>query len=110
MNTVEHAMVHNPIYDGPVYESVHSRFEALPLATTGNISNNEVIHPPTDLSYRESSQSPPAERYVEQPLNQAPKSQNDLGSESHCAGASDVEEKYTVMSPAGTINASSDPA
>ena len=96
-NTVQHAMVHNPIYDGPVYESVlRSHFDALTLATTNNTSNSQQT-PQAD--YRETSESPkrespPADRYVKQPLNQ---SQNVLGSESHSIGVSDIEEKYTVM-------------
>lgn len=102
-NTVQHAMVHNPIYDGPVYESVlHSHFDALALATT-NVSNSQQT---PELDYRETSESPPADRYVEQPLNQ---SQNVLGSESLSTGASDIEDKYTVMSPAAcTVDAEKD--
>ena len=102
-------MVHNPIYDGPVYESVlHSHFDALTLATTNNTSNNQQT-PQAD--YRETSESPklespPADRYVKQPLNQ---SQNVLGSESHSIGVSDIEDKYTVMRPAAcTINSEKD--
>jgi hypothetical protein len=94
-DTVQHAMVHNPIYDGPVYESVlHSHFDALTLATINNTSNSQLTQsPPELLVYREASESPPtAERYVEQPLN------NVLASES--TGVSDIEDKYTVMSPA----------
>ena len=97
-------MVHNPIYDGPVYESVlHSHFDALTLATTNNTSNSQQT---PQLDYRETSESPPADRYVKQPLNQ---SQNVLGSESHSIGVSDIEDKYTVMRPAAcTINSEKD--
>ena len=102
-------MVQNPIYDGPVYESVlHSHFDTLTLATTNNTSNTQQT-PQADYKETETSESPnlklespPADRYVKQPLNQ---SQNVLGSESHSSGVSDTEDKYTVMRPAAcTIN------
>ena len=39
-------MVHNPIYDGPVYESVHAQFESLTSTTlqTAGISNNSACN------------------------------------------------------------------
>ena len=94
-NTIQHAMVHNPIYDGPVYESVlNSHFDALMLATTNNASNSQQT---PQLDYSETSESPPADHYVEQPLNQ---SQNVLDSESNSTRVLDIEDKYTVMSTA----------
>jgi hypothetical protein len=100
-NTVQHAMVHNPIYDGPVYESVlHSHFDALTLATTSNTSNNQLTQSPPEFDCKETSESPPTERYVEQPLNNVL-----AASESHSTGVSDSEDKYTVMNSAGTIDA-----
>ena len=101
-------MVHNPIYEGPVYESVlHPHFENLTLATTSDTSNSQVFSVAPDLDNREISESSSV-RYIEQPPNQAPNSHIQSGLHcTHPIAAAEGEEKYTVMSPAGTINASS---
>ena len=105
--TIQRAMVRNPIYDGPVYESVlQPHFEALTSATTNNTSNSNILCVEPDLDHHKTSKSLPA-RYIEQSPNHVPKSQSESGSHStYSIEVSDKEDKYTVMSPAGTVNAS----
>ena len=103
VNTVQHMMVHNPIYDGPVYESVlQPQLEAFSLATTNDISHSHLfcLASGPDSDCLENFESQP-DRYVDQ-CSQAPRSPD---SHTHPVSTSDVEEKYTVMNSVGTITA-----
>ena len=57
--TIQRAMVRNPIYDEPAYESVlQPHFEALTSTTTNSTSNSHVLRVEPDLDHQETSKSP----------------------------------------------------
>lgn len=65
-NNACNAMIHNPIYDGPVYESVHRQFEALTLSTPQAADNCDEQPYNSEASTPTSSEK--SVRYVDQPF------------------------------------------
>ena len=62
------AMVHNPIYDGPVYESVHPQFESLESATKQAAStSNTFVTQPCNSQLSTPTSSEKSLRYVDPP-------------------------------------------
>ena len=126
---IHSAMVQNPIYEGPLYETLETQFNVInPLAVSTSVVNTSTE------TTNNSSNSSPTLRYVEQPRctmsctpqNQPSLSQTHLSStapavEDHSVPVSeqlqengnhlkplatvplDMEEKYTIMTPTKTV-------
>ena len=71
-------MVHNPIYDGPMYETIQHNL-ATPInnsSTTDSSSTNH--HCPTSTSRSVEEPEKPLHRYIDQPLQTSPELPNKL--------------------------------
>lgn len=71
-NRVCNIMTHNPIYDGPMYDSITTQFDNLTVETSKAVACVEDHSPPRSLTaqHQQTSSdthknSPPTERYVE---------------------------------------------
>ena len=72
-NRVQNAMIHNPIYDGPVYESVQPHFDTLTAATqqalaSSTTSADKSLCTTTPPALQNKAQK--ANRYIDQPSQQ----------------------------------------
>lgn len=83
-------MTHNPIYDGPVYDSITTQFETLAAETSKAEAFVEDLSPPRSLTsqHQQTSSdthkiSPPTERYVEYQTNQLPNKSFPSNSSTH---------------------------
>lgn len=69
-DNVCNAMVNNPIYDGPVYESIHRQFDSL---TSTTLRAAQILDSDNSLNHSQASTcSEKSDRYVDPPV-QAPK-------------------------------------
>ena len=113
-NSVCNAMVHNPIYDGPVYESVQRQFDTLTSTTlraaqTSDSDTSLNQHCSSQLSTPTSSEK--SVRYVEQPVQPPKPRSKSFASNDHshtsisaCAAAI-VPRSTSVSVPAVTKKA-----
>lgn len=93
---IQNAMVHNPIYDGPVYESVQAQFESL-TSTTQQVAGISVCNsqPSTPTTTSENSV-----RYTDPPV-QVPKiGSNSFASNTSAPVPDSVPQSTSIAIPA----------
>ena len=107
------AMVPNPIYEGPLYETIQPEF--CTLTTLGPATDlmesrylDKPIHPAMPLEASENGTAIAGVETLSQVRGEENKNREDCSLEVHCVpipGATpSSEDNYTVMSPVGTLS------